>query len=161
MWQTETWARLWTDIVLWWFCRGEWDTESLQPLVRGQDSCSTSVLRNSAQAAWLWLSAMWMSFFLVSMRTFLTIRRMSAALFVSQRQPCLLAQCLPGSLRCTGTMLSICMQLCSDSVNEWQVKSHSPLSRTHKKVNITAITVNAIIIVHVSYRWRAAKGWHI
>lgn len=69
-------------------------------------------------------NVMWMSFFLVSMRTFLTIRRMSAALFVSRRRPCPLGQRLPESLRCTGTMWSICMQLCRDNVNKWQVKSH-------------------------------------
>lgn len=39
---------------------------------------------NPVPGAWLWLSPIWMSVFLVSTRTFLPIRRMSAALFLWQ-----------------------------------------------------------------------------
>lgn len=130
--------RLRTNILLWWFSRSEEDTESLQPFERGQDSCSTSVLQHSVEGAWLWLSAMWMSSFLISMRTFLTIRRMTTALFVSRRRPRLLAHWLPGSLRCTWTMWPIHTQLCTDGISRWQVKSHPLLSRAifYKMVNI-------------------------
>lgn len=120
--ETVTWAKLKTNSVLWWLHWGEEDTESLQQFERGQGSCSTSVLQNYAQGAWLWLDAMWMRFCLVSMRTFLTIRMMSTALFVSRRQPCLLGQWLPGCLNAQGPC-DPSMWRCSASISRQQVSS--------------------------------------
>ncbi len=51
----------------------------------------------------------------------------------------------------------ICMQLCNDSINKWQVKTLLSWLTIHKMVNVTAITVNALMIAHVSCRFEAYK----